>query len=83
MTLRVYLDIIPFGNEDDAYPIHEINIHNVGSLSDGICEYSYEIDGSGVFPETVIHKRSEGAIELVRKVLNTEREKTNESISDQ
>ena len=35
MTLRVYIDIIPFGVEDEAYPLHEISIHNIGGLSNG------------------------------------------------
>lgn len=72
MTLRVYIDIIPLGDEDKAYPLHEVNIHNIGDLPNGQYEYSFELDDEGVAPETVIHTRSEGAVELVRKVLNTD-----------
>ena len=72
MTLRVYIDIIPFGVEDEAYPLHEISIHNIGGLSNGEHEYSFEVEGVGVSQETVTHVRSDGAIKLVRKVLSTD-----------
>ena len=72
MTLRVYIDIVPFGIEDEAYPLYEININNIGGLSNGEHEYSFEVEDVGVSQETVTHARSEGAIELVRKVLNTD-----------
>lgn len=77
MTLRVYIDIIPFGNEDAAYPLHEIDIHNIGHLPNGEYEYIFELDDKGVASETVTHYRSDGAVELVKKVLNTEWIKTN------
>ena len=71
MTIRVYIDVIPLGDEGKAYPLHEVNIHNIGDLPNGVCEYSFELDDDGVSPETVIHTRSDGIVELVRKVLNT------------
>lgn len=72
MTLRVYFDIIPFGEEDNAYPIHELSIHNIGDLPNGEDEYTFELNEMGIAEETVTHVRADGAIELVRKVLNTD-----------
>lgn len=78
MTLRVYFDIVPHGIEDEAYPIHEIDIHNIGPLTNGEYEYSFEVDGKGIASETVVHYRDAGAIELLRKVLNTDWVRINE-----
>lgn len=74
MTLRVTLEVVPFGIEDNKRTIKTINIHNIGqthSQDPDQCEYSFDVDGNTA-PETVIHFRSEGAPELVRKVLETE-----------
>ncbi len=76
MTLRVTLSIVPFGVEEDIYDIHQINISNLGPenkelLKSHICEYGVEVDKykTGEYNTKVIHDRTDGALNLVRKVL--------------
>lgn len=74
MTLRVTFEIVPFGEEINKRTIHTLNIHNIGptrSEDPDQYEYSFDIDGEPSH-ETVLHFRSEGALELTRKVLETE-----------
>jgi hypothetical protein len=74
MTLRVTFEIVPHGDEREAYPIHTLNIHNMGNTNSedpDQYEYSFDCDGEAS-TETVIHFRSEGALELTRKVLDTD-----------
>lgn len=49
MTLRTTLEIIPFGNEDNKYPIFRISIHNIETIRDEgfghvYCKYKVEIE---------------------------------------
>lgn len=76
MTLKVYIDVVPLGNVEEAYPLHEIAIHNVGETGNGKHEYTFEVDDR-VAQETVVHDREEGPLELVRAVLATEWMKLN------
>jgi len=72
MTLRVYIDIIPHGEESEAYELHQIDIHNLGQTAvPGNCEYSFEIDGNAS-EEIVRHDRSDGPLALVARVLTTD-----------
>lgn len=74
MTLRVTFEIVPHGEENLKHRIHTLNIHNIGptaSEDPDQYEYSFEIDGEAS-AATVLHFRSEGALELTRKVLDTE-----------
>ena len=69
MTLRVTLEIVPFGVEAEKYTIHTVDISNVGfSGSDDLYEYSVIKDGNRL-PDTIYHYRSTGAITLVRRAL--------------
>lgn len=48
MTLRVTLEIVPYGNERLKYEIFHANISNIGQIKDlgfghQICKYKYEI----------------------------------------
>lgn len=75
MTLRVKLEIVKYGNEQDITEIGRLDINNLGRLFQGtsVCDYQIiEIspDGSGEHKRTVQHDREDGAWELVRKVLN-------------
>ena len=71
MTLRVYIDVLPLGNETEAYELHQIDIHNMGRNNQGLTEYSFEIDEVGA-EETVQHNRDHGPFVLIQKVLDTE-----------
>lgn len=73
--LRVKVEIVPFGKEEGAHQIHEINIGNMGDNPDGTYLYHAWVD---VDPRTkerpaphaiVNHVRSDGALVLVHKVL--------------
>lgn len=73
MTLRVTVEVVPFGREEDIYLVHELDISNIGQVAPmGHCEYVFDLDGKGMASETVVHNRSDGALELIRKVLATE-----------
>lgn len=74
MTLRVVLQIIPFGDEDKAYEIDRLDISNFGSGEDsGFYKYQAKYRESTkeeYLPFVVKHFRDNGAWELVRLVLN-------------
>lgn len=78
MTLRVTLEIVPFGDEEKKYVIETINISNIGSHDGSI--YAYSVEHNTYKQRTtdtprVLHKRSDGAIALavraLQRVLNT------------
>lgn len=75
MTLRVLLQIVPFGNEDKAHTIETINISNIGHTPESYpLQYQYIIEhnkyksGEKDLP-MVNHNRQDGAIALVHKAL--------------
>lgn len=75
MTLRVTLEIIPFGREEDAYTIEQINISNVtfseGALG-GAHRYVIEHNAYKEYDESnlrISHKREDGAMLLASKAL--------------
>jgi hypothetical protein len=76
MTLRVTLEIVPFGNEDKKYTISYIDISNQMRGGDSQAEYSAKkfSDGHTLLTESVdgsiVHNRADGAWELVKKVLD-------------
>lgn len=71
MTLRVKLEIVPFGVEEKMYEIGRLDIFNKGyaGLSD-LCTYG-AIDltegKEGLFDDEVFHNRADGAWQLVKK----------------
>lgn len=73
MTLRVKLEIVPFGNESKIREIGRLDIFNMGRVEFGHCEYG-TIDLSpeqiGLHTRTVLHRRDNGAWHLVKKVLD-------------
>lgn len=67
--VRITIDIIPFGIENEKTTIHEIVISNTGNMiKSGEHEYLYEIDD---ICGTVFHDRGEGLLNLVKKVINS------------
>ena len=70
MTLRVTLEIVPFGIEENKRTIHQINISNIGKSSGQSGGYSYlvELDKEHKFIVTN-HNRENGALRLLEKVL--------------
>lgn len=83
MTLRVKLEIVPHGIEENTYDVAEINISNIGEVENlgfghSICNYKYHC---GVpIGETIEtraegtiynHDRRDGAIALVQRVLTS------------
>lgn len=73
MTLRIKLEIIPFGDEDKAYEIGRLDIFNKGLVEFGHSEYGV-LDltkgKAGLYTETILHRRDLGAWELVRKAIS-------------
>ena len=81
MTLRVKLEIVPFGDEDKAYEIGRLDIFNKGLAppsSNGWDRGGFDQYGvlnlspgeEGMYGEEVLHRRFEGAWQLVHNVLD-------------
>lgn len=75
MTLRVVLQVVPFGDEDRTREIGRLDIFNKGIWDRddiGRCEYGV-IDlfpkHVGLYSKSVLHFRNLGAWELLRGVL--------------
>lgn len=73
MTLRIRISVVPFGDEEKEHEIHQINISNEGGMGDKYGDYLYgvEVDKykTGEYDFLVYHKRQDGALQLVRKVM--------------
>lgn len=77
MTLRVTVEIVPFGEEENKRTIGILNIHNVKSFGLGLCEYVADVktwDWNNR-EETrhltnIRHTRQDGFWELTRKTIN-------------
>lgn len=76
MTLRVLFTIVPYGNEDNKHNIHQLNIHNKRNMGLGFCEYygtldstDYKGDVTSKSFKEIYHSRQDGALTLVRKVI--------------
>ena len=72
MTLRVRLEIVPFGDEERTREIGRLDIFNMGRHEFGHCEYGViELSSkeAGLHTNTVLHRRDLGAWELVRKAI--------------
>jgi hypothetical protein len=74
MTLRVTVEIVPFGQEDKKYEIGRLDIFNKGRVDFDHCEYgilefNVEKDDFGMYDKTVLHRRNLGAWKLIEKVI--------------
>ena len=73
MTLRVILQIVPFGDEDKTREIARLDIFNKGEFSEGFHHYGV-IDltpkQEGMFNQDIYHQRQDGPWMLVAKALN-------------
>ncbi len=69
--VRVTIEIVPHGNDEEAYKVSEINIVNdlSGTLDKG--NYIYKLDADNIIIEGKYKgfNRSEGVLPLVKKVL--------------
>ena len=73
MTLRVILQVIPFGDEDQPREIGRLDIFNKGELSEGFHRYGvidFTTKQEGMFNEEIFHRRENGPWALVAKALN-------------
>lgn len=72
MTLRVKLEVVPFGDEDKTYEIGRLDIFNRGLVAFGHHEYgviNLTEEEEGLYTDTIAHRRQLGAWELVRKTI--------------
>lgn len=83
MTLRVTLEIVPFGDEDKKRTIETLNISNLGPDmefdNENICEYLIEHNEYKQWskPNLVIpHNRKQGALVLAELALHEINERT-------
>lgn len=79
MTLRVKLEIVPFGVEEKAYEIGRLDIFNkgptLGQWNAASTLYRYgTIDltknQEGLYDKEVFHHREDGAWQLVKKAIH-------------
>ena len=71
--LRVTVEVIPFGDEDQSRKIGEMIIANDGTLGAGLASYKavQKIEGwEPQFKEDIVHKRADGFWELIYLVLD-------------
>lgn len=72
MVLRVILQIVPFGDEEKTREIGRLDIFNKGQISDahqyGVLDLGQK---PGLYSDTLIHFRGDGAWELVRNAIDT------------
>lgn len=77
MTLRVTLEIVPYGDETRKRVISRLDIFNMGRASGedvGVCEYGIihidnEKNTAGLYEETVLHQVEHGAWDLIENAL--------------
>jgi len=74
MTLRLTLEIVPFGEEDKKYTIRQFDIFNKGQAEFGHYEYGVidlggDRDLPGLYDKEIFHRRDLGAEVLAQKVL--------------
>lgn len=73
MTLRVKIEIVPYGVEENAREIYRFDIFNKGRADKmtkyGVIELDQEKKTGGLWTNDVWHRREKGALELIRHVL--------------
>ena len=79
MTLRVTLEIVPFGEEENKHTIGTINISNLGPDNAYEC-HLYHVHELPV-AKPIRHVREHGAWWLVRRVLNEHMDRLTEDLS--
>jgi len=76
MTLRLKIEIVRGGDESDVTEIHRFDISNIGRSNGGrdhvyqVVEIDMENNKGFVFEKGILHRREQGAIALIRKVLS-------------
>ena len=68
------LEIVPFGNRENARTIGEVRIGLLNENDDGVCEYlatASTTDGKGYGPALFHHRRADGAVECLRRALDS------------
>lgn len=76
MTLRVTVEIVPYGDEANKYEIGSLDISNMGGAM-GYCEYraTQFSDGGTVLKQTVdgtlTHDRRDGPWVLIKKAIES------------
>ena len=74
MTLRVTLEIVPYGEEHNKYEIGHIDVSNVGGGPLGFCSYiaTQYTDGETVLnASSLTHMRQDGPWVLVKKAIES------------
>lgn len=74
MTLRITIELVPYGDESKKRTLDVVDVSNVATLGDGISEYvgrrQQHIDTLVSHSRIRVgkHRRSEGYWELIRRV---------------
>ncbi len=75
MTLRVRMEVVPWGDENKTYEIGRLDIFNKANVGSGyyvygVIEQDKELNTGGLYEEEILHKRDLGAWALVLKTLD-------------
>lgn len=72
MTLRVIVQVVPFGDEDKTYEIDRLDISNFGNSKNtpGVFDYMFKFKDQEYNKRVIEHTRKDGAWVLIKKVLN-------------
>ena len=69
MTLRVTVEIVPFGEEDQKYEIGRLHISNYGPTNELDGNYWYHVHEAPM-DKPIKHYRDDGAWVLIQKAIN-------------
>lgn len=75
MTLRVKVEVVPYGDEENAYEIGRLDIFNMGRIDPetDFCKYgviNLSPLNTGLYSDYVTHFRSDGAWALIVRAIN-------------
>ena len=70
MTLRVTIEVVPFGMEDEKRTVDIIDIWNIQQTPEQLDSYEFTSTEFGKQGYVFKHQRQKGAHELIRRVLN-------------
>jgi hypothetical protein len=75
MTLRMTVEVVPYGVEEDKYVIATLDIANITTDSDGITHYNVNYSEDSGFTwepkERIKHYRRDGFLSLLYRTLYT------------
>lgn len=66
--IRVTIDLLPFGREEEKETLHTIEIANIGNVKGNIYHYMANLDDN--YFSATNHNRSESVLKLIKKIFD-------------